>query len=89
MSLSNVFSGEASVAQPMGGVPLVHYWEMVWNNLHRSGWRLGHTTWTHPDTGALRHMVCAQRGEVVLKRSAPTMTQAVQAIEQAASCGEF
>lgn len=56
------------------------YWECLWNMLQRIGWHLSHHSFTDEDTGGCRHLVRAQRKDVEVVCSAPTMSQAVERI---------
>ncbi len=73
---------ERSSSQSPPAGPEIYYWEAMWNRLHQAGWKLGHTTLTDPDTGAVRHLICARRGSVILQRSARTVTEAFGALQR-------
>lgn len=65
-------------------IPVMHYWEVIWNRLHQDGWKLTHTTWTSPETGGVRHYVSAQRGGDWLEHSSPSMTETMTNIVRCA-----
>lgn len=66
-------------------LPVLTYWECLWNAMHKVGWRLAHYSFTDEITGAPRHLIRAKRGEDELICSAPTLTQALQTLFSQAS----
>ncbi len=65
-------------------LPVIHYWEVIWNRLHQDGWKLTHTTWSSPETDGVRHYVSAQRRGEWLEHSTPSMTETMTKISRAA-----
>lgn len=62
--------------------------DVLWARLHRSGWHLTHSSVTDNDTGHLRHLLTARRGDTELICSAPTMTLALETMHRASQNAE-
>lgn len=64
------------------------YAELMWNRLHRAGWRMKHTADTADDGLSVRHLLHARKSIHSIELSAPTFTSAVMQVMSLASALE-
>ena len=77
MSFPSLNRRESFAPAPPTIPPTVTYSDCVWNTLHYRGWHLRHQSYTDSDTGAVRHLITARRGEDEYACSAGSLRQAL------------